>query len=177
MWNRFLTLIVLACLAFACENKVVKPGEIVFYSGPVATAYDLVTDYSDSAKTKVMVRSKLQLEYQDGDREFPKGIQVDFYNAKSQNAARLTARYARYDKQTDIYIAQGDVVVKDFIETKTLNTEELRWNRVEKRVFTDKFVRIQTATELLTGTGLTAAQDFSTYRILKPAGSLSNGTL
>lgn len=177
MWNRLVVGLFVVLGLAACNSKEVNPADIVFYSGPVATAYNLRTDYSDSARTKVVVNSKLQLEYMDGDREFPQGIQVDFFNPDGKNAARLTANYARFEKQTNLYIATGNVIIKDFIETKTLNTEELRWNRAEKRIFTDKFVRIQTATELLTGTGLTAAQDFSTYRILKPAGSLSNGAL
>jgi len=177
MLNKLITILLIVLSFAACNTKEVNPADIAYYSGPVATAHNLRTTYSDSAKTKVIVNSKLQLEYTDGDREFPKGIQVDFFNPDGKNAARLTANYARYEKQTNLYIATGNVIIKDFIETKTLNTEELRWNRAEKRIFTDKFVRIQTATELLTGTGLTAAQDFSTYRILKPAGSLSNGTL
>ena len=62
------------------------------------------------------------------------------------------------------------MVVKNLQKKETLNTEELHWDRTKQEVFTDKFVRIETPTEILTGQGLRANQDFSRYRILKPTG-------
>ena len=53
---------------------------------------------------------------------------------------------------------------------ETLNTEELHWNTSKGDVFTDKFVRIETEDQILTGVGLTAKQDFSRYVIKNPQG-------
>jgi len=176
MWNKLATLALLA-IAISCKNKTVDPAAITTYAGPVATVYDVKTDYSDSAKTKVVMQAPLQLEFQDGDREFPKGIQVDFYDPTGKNTSRLTSRYARYEKTYDIYIAKDSVVILDLVEAKKLNTEELRWSRPKRKVYTDKFVRIQTKQELLTGVGLEAAQDFSWYKILKPSGNFATNPL
>jgi LPS export ABC transporter protein LptC len=176
MWNRFL--LFFCVLAFvACKTKTADPSAISIYAGPVATVYNVKTDYSDSAKTKIMMKAPLQLEFQDGDREFPKGIRVDFYDPTSKNTSRLTAKYARYEKTFDIYVAKDSVVILDLVEDKTMNTEELRWSRPKRRVYTDKFVRIRTKQEILTGVGLEAAQDFTWYKILKPAGNFSTNPL
>lgn len=155
-------------LGSGCDQKKVDMAHTQVYAGPVLSAKDVVTHYSDSARTKVILRAPIQWEYQDGDREFPKGIQIDFYDEQQRNSTRLTARYARYERTQDIYVAKEDVVVTDLIEHKVLNTEELRWSRPKAKVYTDKFVRVSTQKELLTGIGLEAAQDFSWYRILQP---------
>lgn len=51
-----------------------------------------------------------------------------------------------------------------------LNTEELFWRPLTKRIFTEKFVTITLESEVLYGTGLDAMQDLSTYTIKKPEG-------
>ena len=66
----------------------------------------------------------------------------------------------------------GNVKLESIQKHQKLTTEELFWNRKDKQVYTDKFVIIETGEDVLHGQGLTAAQDFSTYRILKPTGEL-----
>ncbi len=143
------------------------------YEGPLIVAENIETLYSDSATLRVRLTAPLQLEYQNGDRDFPTGIYIEFFQPDGQKSTTLRADSAHYDKATDLHTAVGDVVVIDLVESKQLNSEELHWNQREGRVFTDVFVRIQTAEEVLMGEGLTAAQDFSTYRILRPKGTFS----
>ena len=54
-----------------------------------------------------------------------------------------------------------------------LNTEELFWNPTDEEIYTEKFVRIETEDQILLGQGLTADQDFSTYKIEKLTGELT----
>jgi hypothetical protein len=54
-----------------------------------------------------------------------------------------------------------------------LSTEELNWDPQKQIVFTDKFVVIETPTEILKGEGLEANQNFTKYKILKPTGVFS----
>lgn len=135
-------------------------------------ATNIHTIYSDSALPKVDVSAPLQYEFASGNRSFPKGITIWFYNLQGQKESRLTANKGYYDKATEIYTGQGNVVVENTVKKEKLNSEELKWNRYERRVYTDKFVRIETPQEILLGEGLTANQDFSTYKILKPRGVL-----
>lgn len=160
----------LGAVLVACQDKVVDPNEVSVYSGPMVTAKNIETRYSDSAVLRVVMKAPLQYEYTTGDREFPQGIHIDFHNEQGEFTSTLDARYARYDKLNDIYVAKGEVIIKNVVEQKTLTTEELKWNRSTRRVFTDKFVRITTPKETLTGMGLEAAQDFTWYRIVKPDG-------
>lgn len=53
-----------------------------------------------------------------------------------------------------------------------MNSEELYWEPQKEEIYTDKFVRIQSEDQISTGTGLVAKQDFSSYRILNPSGTI-----
>jgi LPS export ABC transporter protein LptC len=157
----------------SCKDGLEQMSQMQVYDGPVMEGTDIETLYSDSARVRVKVLAKKQLQFESGDRTFPEGIYIEFFNEQGQQSSSLKANHAKYDKATDIYIATGDVIVKDLTDNKQLNSEELHWNKREKRVYTEKFVRIQTAEETLMGEGLTATQDFSSYKILKPTGVFS----
>ncbi len=160
-------------LIIICSFSCKKKKEIVFekpYSGPMMTGHNVETLYSDSGKIKVRMTAPLQYEYANGDRKFPSGIHIEFYKSSGELNSVLTANKGYYYKLTDNYKVTGNVIVENNLEKKKLNSEELLWEPVLKKVSTDKFVRIQTPTEILTGIGMTASQDFKYYRILQPKG-------
>jgi LPS export ABC transporter protein LptC len=155
-------------LCVACHKEEAKMQKD--YRGPMVIAKNVQTIFTDSAQPKIDLTAPIQNEYATGNRTFPAGITIWFYNEKGERESRLTANRAFYDKATEIYTGRGNVVVENMTKHERLKSEELKWSRYEKRVFTDKFVRIETPQETLLGEGLTAAQDFSTYKILKPKG-------
>ena len=54
-----------------------------------------------------------------------------------------------------------------------INTELMYWDMKKELVYSDKYVRITTEDEILTGDGFESNQDFSEWKILKPAGVIS----
>jgi lipopolysaccharide export system protein LptC len=62
------------------------------------------------------------------------------------------------------------VKINNIKKNEKLNTEELFWDASADRIWTKKFVRIETEDQILTGTGLESAQKFSEYELLKPSG-------
>lgn len=169
---RLLPVLVPAVVAWSCRPDK-SPEDVFRYKGPLVEAHEVLTLYSDSAQLKVRLKSPLQQEYENGDAIFPKGLEVHFYEEGKQPKTTLRANYGKYDKAKDQYLVTGKVVVTNLEKKETLNTEELYWDKTKREVHTDKFVRIETPTEILTGQGLRANQDFSRYRILKPAGIFS----
>ncbi len=157
-------------LCMACGDNAIDPSKNKPFEGPTMKTYDLVTNYSDSGRVKIRVKAPLQLEYQSGNQEFPKGISVDFFNQKEEIYSRLTAKQAFYEKDKNEYTAIGNVVVENITNKETLKTEELHWTPTKQEIYTDKAVTITTPKELLKGKGLVAAQDFGAYEIKKPTG-------
>ena len=78
-----------------------------------------------------------------------------------------------WKKENEEWKVEGNVILENLQNKESLNTEQLFWNPVTGRVHTEKFVRIERADEILTGTGLTATQDFSSYIIKKPEGTFN----
>jgi LPS export ABC transporter protein LptC len=85
----------------------------------------------------------------------------------------VRANYGKYEKQKDAYFIRGNVVLNNEAKGETMKTEELHWDKQSRKIFTDKFVTIQTKDEILKGHGMEANQDFSKYKILKPSGVFS----
>lgn len=154
----------------SCGGIKEDPSKIKPYQGPMMKAFNTKTIYSDSAKVKIIVKAPIRLEYQNGNQNFPKGVEINFFNEKGENYTRLTSDKAKYNKEKNQYTAYTNVVVRNMEKQEKLNTEELHWNQQEKIVFTEKAVVITTPKEILKGTGLNASQDFTEYQIKHPTG-------
>jgi LPS export ABC transporter protein LptC len=141
------------------------------YDGPLMVIENMETIYSDSAEVRVKLKASEQIELQNGNREFPKGVLVEFYE-DSVITSTLTSNFARFYKETNKYMVSGNVVIKNLAEGKRLNTEELFWMPTEERILVenDKQVIITTKKDVLYGKGLEAKQDFSSYKIQHPTG-------
>ena len=160
----------IAGLGFSCGDDLQDPDKQQKYTGPLIENQDVVTLYSDSAKLLIKLQAPVQQEFENGDGVFPKGLYVEFYEKPGQITSTLKANYARQDRNKDIYQAKGNVIVNNLAKREKLETEELFWDKNKGEIYTDKFVKVTTAEEVLMGQGLRANQDFSRYRILKPTG-------
>ena len=165
-------LIIGAHLLFNCQSKTDDVLEIQEYTGPIIELGHAVTYYSDSARVKMRMEAPKQLEYGTGDREFPEGLFLEFFDTNGEPTSTLRADYCYYTKKEDLYKATGNVVVQDVETNDRLNTEELFWNQKKEEVFTEKFVRIEKDGELHVGDGLEAKQDFSYWKILNSKGTI-----
>ena len=166
-----LLLLGIGCLACQ-EQKQRFP--LRHYAGPVLRSENLNTTYIDSGRVKMILKAPIQVEFQNGNQEYEKGIEVVFFQKDSASKSILKADFVHYNKQQDLYTAIGHVVLEDLVKKERLNTEKLHWSRTEGRVFNNEFVEITTPTQILKGKGLTARQDFSSYTILEPEGQILN---
>jgi len=159
-------------LASSCNTSKTKQEDMVEYEGPLVEADSITTLYSDSAVVRIKMMAKKQFELENGDRDFPEGIYMEFYEPDGRVSSKLRANTAYYFKEDNLYRANGDVQVNSLEKDDQLNTEELFWNPAEEKVYTDKFVTIRSDGEITTGEGLEAEQDFSSWLIKKPIGSI-----
>lgn len=160
-------------ILFNCQNKSDEVMEIQEYTGPIVELGPATTYYSDSAMVKMKMEAPRQLEFGTGDREFPEGLYLQFFDKKGKPTSTLKADYCYYTKKDDLYKATGNVVVQDVETNDRLDTEELYWNQKKEEVFTEKFVRIEKDGELHVGDGLEAKQDFSYWKILNSKGTIT----
>ncbi|MCU0429430.1 MAG: LPS export ABC transporter periplasmic protein LptC [Cytophagaceae bacterium] len=142
------------------------------YDGPLVEIDSVNTIFSDSSVVRVRMFGPKQLEFENGDRDFPKGVRVEFFGERGDSSSVLTANHAHYFKDQHMYKVTGNVIIRSIGESKTMKTEELFWKPGSKRVYTEKSLTITTPDKILLGEGLDASEDFTYYRILKPTGSI-----
>ncbi len=62
------------------------------------------------------------------------------------------------------FVAEGEVVIQTS-DNRTLVSEWIEWKEDDRLLRTDRFVQITTPDEVVSGTGLEASEDLSSYRI------------
>jgi LPS export ABC transporter protein LptC len=151
-------------LTFSC-NDIKDVSEIPEYEGPILELTNIESFYSDSAIVRLKLVAPKQFEYENNDREFIDGIYLEFYEIDGSISSTLRANYCYHYGNEDKWRAFGNVIVKNMVDYEQLNTEELFWEPKKEIIYTDKFVRIETDGEIITGEGMEAPQDFSTWRL------------
>jgi len=157
----------LACKGNEKDLQAMKP-----YIGPFLVSDNIKRVYTDSAKIKMYMTAPREEKMENGDMIYPKGVYVELFNEKQVRNTTLRANSGIYYKEKDMFTVTGNVVIIDSVKAQKMNTEELHWTPKDQKIFTDKFVIIQTQSDTLKGQGLEAKQDFSRWRILKPTGTI-----
>ena len=161
----------LACMGISCEDKKDILNQEV-YEGPTISMDSIFTKMSDSARVRVILKAPKQNIFETGDREWSKGLYLEYLDKDGTILSTFKADYVYYTSQDDLYKAEGNVVVTNSDTGDELNTEELFWDPSKEEFFTERFVTIQEGDNIHTGEGLTADQDFSNYKIHKPQGTM-----
>ncbi|MEQ9186263.1 MAG: LPS export ABC transporter periplasmic protein LptC [Cryomorphaceae bacterium] len=142
---------------------------------PLQTIRNSRIVYTDSGKTSFVIEAGRIERYPNQEQpidEFSEGIKVTSYNFYGDIESELTAERATNYTDENIMVAKDSVILMNK-EGKMLNTEELTWNEKEGKIYTDKFVKITTLTEILYGDGLEAEEDFSSYEIKNIKGRIT----
>jgi LPS export ABC transporter protein LptC len=156
-------------LLWSCEkSKTMEP--IKPYNGPMIEVNKVETLYTDSATLRIKLTALKEYEFQNGDREFPKGEKVEFYNGEGVASSVLTSNYGKYDKEKNVYLVRDNVIITNLLEHKKLTTSELYWNPITEKVYTEKYVVIETPDQIINGDGLIANQDMTNYKLTNVKG-------
>jgi LPS export ABC transporter protein LptC len=169
----FVLIALLAMVATGCGKDLKDPDQEKKHVGPFRETANVTTLYSDSAKVRIKLQAPVQEDYENGDMVFPDGIDVEFYEEGEAVTSTIRANYGKQERNKDLYLVRGNVIVHNLQKQETLETEELYWNKAKAQIYTDKFVKITTPEEILMGHGLQANQDFSNYKIRKVTGVFS----
>lgn len=142
---------------------------------PLETGKNIYLTYTDSGFTKAKMFAPMLERYANDERAetvMQKGITAYFYGKNASVESFLKAKYAvRYDREKKM-IARNDVVLVSR-KGDTLNTEELIWDEVKHKIYSDKFVKITTKDEIIMGDGFESNSEFTKYKIFSIRGIIS----
>jgi LPS export ABC transporter protein LptC len=158
-----------ASLMFSCTNDLREVMAIPANKlSPSQTADTVTIIYTDSAQLKIVLKANRLIQFQKNVSEpftiLPAGVYVTFYDNEEKISSYLKANYAVRYELTKRMEAKYAVEVKNKNGDK-LETEHLIWDESKRRIYTDAFVKITTATQIVTGKGLESNEDFSRYSI------------
>ena len=167
---------ILLSLPFAgCTNSMKEINELTGNTkAGEERAKDVTVLYSKMGKvqTRMFAHTFIRLESSTENYvDLKDGLKVEFFSDSGTVKNTLTARNARwYQRQNNILIRDSVTIVND--KGERLETQELVWNSQIDKFFTEKPVKITTPSQTIYGTGMEAAQDFSTYQIHNPRGQV-----
>ena len=131
--------------------------------------------YSEKGIVQVVIKAEVVYRYSDKKSpytEMPSGLNIIFYNDLGVAVNFLEAEYGKNEESKEIMHARGNVKLSN-LDGEHLYAEELYWNQKSKKVYSEKFVKIETPDEIIYGEGFESDEDFSNYVIKKIKGSVS----
>jgi LPS export ABC transporter protein LptC len=139
------------------------------------TAENVTIEYTDSGILKAIVESPEMIGVKNVRNpyiEMPKGIRAEFLDLNGNIESYLLSEYGiSYTEQKRMVVRRNVRVLN--MKCEKLETEELIWDQQKGRIYTDKFVKITTPDQIITGEGMESDQTFSDWEILNVNGTIN----
>lgn len=170
-------LCVISCAFLAsCENNISTVNLLTAADKtPLLVEKDANILYNDSGREKMHLVAPLIKRYGGTTPvdSFSKGMNLDFYDDHMNPKSHVSAKkgIVHYEKDKELMEADDSVVVVNQ-KGDTLNTDQLFWDETKHTIYTTKFVKITTKTQILYGDGLQSNEDFTNYKITNIKGSV-----
>jgi LPS export ABC transporter protein LptC len=180
-------LIISSLIAFSlttsCANKNVEAEPLTVKDSlgiPAEEADSISLNYSENAERRVLLKAPLMQRFPTKNNDnvifMKKGLEIYFYDESGQLKTTIKSEWAKRYEKTKHTELHGNVVVTND-KGESMKTEEIFWEEAARKINTTKFVTITTPSEILTGEGLEAADDFSKYEIKNPKGIIKRNDI
>lgn len=142
----------------------------------VEEAKNIEVIYTDSSYTVFILKatvSRRVYQRQSVVEEFPKGIEVTFYDKSRTPRSWLTSDFAVRDQANRKITVQKNVVLRND-NGERLDGPELIWDEKTKEIYTDRFVRITRADgSIVYSYGFKSNEKFTRYELNAVSGDMN----
>jgi len=172
----FISLFLPAVILLSGCSDNLKTADIYIHenTSPSMSAKDIEVTFSDSGKIQAKLFSPLIKRFSGKEpyMEFPKGFRVFIYDSAMRAESTITGNYGKRYEASRIMEAKGNVVVRNEITKKQLNTEQLTWDENKRMIFSNVKVKITTADKVLYVEGLESNESFTWYKFRRVTGEM-----
>ena len=168
-----------ATLLFSCKSK---PNTVVESRDAIKTeeCENLTIIMSENGRKSYLFKTPLLEGYllgRDPYREFRKGISITTYQDDSLTTvnAVLVANYAIYYENRKLWEAKGDVVITKHDGTR-IYTQQLFWNSLTKRIYSNVDTRLVNDTDEVIGEGFESDEEMMEPRFRRWKGKMQVDT-
>ena len=168
-----------AILLFSCKSKQ-NVAEESLDAVKTEESENLTIIMSENGRKSYLFKTPLLEGYtlgRDPYREFRKGISITTYQDDSLTTvnAVLVANYAIYYENRKLWEAKGDVVITKHDGTR-LYTQQLFWNSITKRIYSNVDTKLVTETDEVIGEGFESDEDMNEPRVRRWKGRMQVDT-
>ena len=172
---------VIAAVAFvviSCKNKLATTEAFDISKLPVQVVDSMFVLQTDKGNMKMRMEAAVMERY-DNDtlawEEFPKGFHTYSYDDQGRLESSIRgdrARHSKHKKKKDeIWVAYGNVVVRNLINEETMETDTLYWDPDSERIYTDSYVKLTAPSGMMQGFGMESDQRARSSVIMRPFNS------
>jgi len=158
-------LLILAVLQNCSDDKIKPPINHSFQDQilPAQESWNAKIFFTDSGKTKaILYAGHLRVFEDTKETLLDAGIKVDFFNDNEIKSSTLTSKRGRVEETSNnLYAIDSVVAVND--SGVVLRSEEIVWKNKDRKIFSDKFVTIESKDETIQGYGFESDQHLRNY--------------
>ena len=153
------TAFAVAVIVCSCGGKLRQAENLNMDESPVQTLDSMFLVQTENGMLKMRVEAGVMERYSNDTMSyelFPKGLSVFAYNDDGLLETTVRSDNARHEKtdEEEIWKAYGHVVVCNVINMETMETDTLYWDRAEKEIYTDCYVKLFSPKGYMQGFGL-----------------------
>jgi LPS export ABC transporter protein LptC len=174
----FRTIFIIVSIFFvvvACtnEDKPDKIGAITDRSAmPRLHETEITTIISDSGITRYRMTTPRWDIYDKATQphwEFPKGIYFEQFDKNLKIITNIQSQHARYYENEKLWDLRGKVKMTN-VQGQLFETEQLLWNQIQEKFYSDSLIKITEPTRIIKGIGFESNQAMTHYTIRKIQG-------
>ena len=148
-----------------------------FEQTPVQVVHDMQILQTDKGEAEMRMQAPLMQRYeyvkdsvQQSYELYTDGFFVFAYTENGELETTITANQAKHvtTRGNESWSAFGDVVVINHLKGERMETDTIYWNKEEKQIYTDCYVRLSSDSGLMQGFGMTSDDRARNSVILRP---------
>lgn len=154
------------------DNKEYVSGIVDGETTPTMMTREVETLISDSGITRYRITTPLWLVYDEAKEpkwKFPDGLFLEKYDMQMNSDATVVCDSATYFSQKKLWRLDGNVRMMNVAKDRFL-TQQLFWNQVERKVYTDSFIHIERHDRTIEGYGFTSNEQMTSYTVNQVSG-------
>lgn len=164
-----------AIMLLSCKKEI--PAELDLSQIPVQVVDSVSVVQTENGRPTMRMSAPLmeRYNYSRGDTTesyelYPNGFKVFAYTEDGELETTVVADNAKHVTTVgkESWSAFGNVVITNLIKGEHLQTDTIYWNRAEKQIYTDCYVKLFSYDGLMQGYGLTSDERASNSTILHP---------
>lgn len=172
------TAFAVAFIAFSCKQKLSEADKLNLSETPMQTVDNMYMLQTENGRVQMRVETEI-LQRFDTDtmsyEVFPKGINVFAYQDDGVLESTIQSDMARHEKNkndnSEIWIAYGNVIVKNIVKQEIMETDTLYWDRHKQEIYTDCYIRMFSPDGFMQGYGMRSDERARNSIILRPFNS------